>query len=179
MKVNNVILAAALVLTGSGMAYGDFSNPNIQGTDGNNHQLLQFKNDEGVTPGQSRLESLEARIESLEMQLEASFKGVANNGEASTLKVPPYDEETIQAMNQWSTESHLIKAQEKVVYSEELKTKIQELQDQFDRLSQRPYLDTKGFKRDGLKRLIGSLQKELQEETAKVVWHTTQAQKNS
>lgn len=179
MKFNTVILAAALVLTGSGMAYGDLSNPNIQGPAGNNHHLLDYQNDKGVTTGSNRFENLEARIESLETQMKGLFKGVANNREASPIKVPPYNEETIQAMNQWSSHNHLSKAQEMVANSEELKAKIQRLQDRFDRFSKKPYLDTKGFKRDGLKRHMGSLKKELRVETAKVAWHKTQAQKNS
>lgn len=176
MKFNNVILVAALVLTGGGMAYGDVSNPNIQGPGGNDHHLLQFQNEKGVPSEQGQIENLEARIESLEMQLKGLFYGVADNRETSPLKVPPYDEETIQAMNQWSSENHLSKAQEKVVYSAELKTRIQRLQDRLDRFSKRPYLDSKGFKRNSLKRLMGSLKQELREETAKLAWHKTQAE---
>ena len=179
MNFNTAILATALILTGSGVAYGDFSNSNIQGPVGNDHHLIEFQNDKAVTMGPSRIENLEARIQSLEMQMKGLFNGVANDQEVSPLKVPPYDEETIQAMNQWSSENHLSKAQEKVIYSEKLKAKIQRLQDRFDRFSKKPYLDTKGFKRDSLKRLMGSLKKELREETAKLAWHKTQAQKNS
>ena len=177
MKFNTVILSAALVLTGGGMAYGDVSDPNIQGPVVNDHQSLQFQNDKGATNEQSRIKNLEARIESLETQMRGLFYGVANNRDASPLEVTPYNEETIQAMNQWSHEDHLSKAQEKVVYSKDLKAKIQRLQDRFDRYSKKPYLDTKGFKRDSLERQMGSLKQELRQETAKLAWHKTQAQK--
>lgn len=176
MKLNKLVMTAVLVLAGSGMAYGDVSNPNLQGPIGHDQQILQVQNEKGVTNEQSRIKNLEARIESLETQIRGLFYGVTHNRDASPLAVQPYDEETIQAMNQWSSEDHLSKAQEKVVYSEELKAKIQGLQVRFDRFYKKPYLDTKGFKRNSLNRLMGSLKQELRQETAKLAWHKTQAQ---
>ena len=177
MKFNNVILAAVFVLTGGGIAHGDVSGSNIQGPAVNDHQSLQFQNEKGTTSEQIRIKNLEGRIASLERQIQGFFFGVAKNRRASPLQAPPYDEETIQAMNQWSSEDHLSVAQEKIAYSDELRAKIQRLQARFDRFSQKPYLDTKGLKRNSLKRMLGSLNEELGHETAKLAWHKTQAQK--
>lgn len=177
MKFTKLVLAAALVLTGGGMAHGDVSNPNIQWPIGNDHQSLHFQNEKEMTNENSRIKNLEARIESLETQMKKLFHGIVDNRDVSHLGGIHYDEETIQAMNEWSPEDHLSKVQEKVVYSEELKSKIQRLKDRIDLFTKKPYLDTKGFKRDRFNRLLGNLKQELQEETAKLVWHKTQARK--
>lgn len=177
MKLNHVILATIFVLGGGGMAQADVSSPNLEGPLGSNHHSMSVQNDTGVTEDHnSQIKNLEARIASLETQMNRLFQGLAEGRETSQVRSIPYDKETIQAMAGWSSEDHLNKAQEKVVYSGELKAKIQQLQERIDRFSQRPHLDTKGFKRAGLKRLLGNLQQELQEETAKLAWHKTQAQ---
>ncbi len=172
MKLNPLILTTVFILGGAGMAHADVSNPNPLGND---YQALPMQNDTGATDANSRIQSLEARIASLETQMNKLFHGMAVDRETSHSRAIPYDEKAIQAMNAWSSEDHLNKAQEKVVYSGELQAKIQRLQERIDRFSQKPYLDTKGFKRAGLKRLLGNFQQELQEETAKLAWHKIQA----
>ncbi len=169
MKLNHVILTTVFILGGAGMAHADVSNPNPQGTLGIANQSQAVQQETG------RVKNLEARIASLESQLNALLRGPAVSGKTPHAVPAPYDPEAIQAMNKWSSEDHLNTAQEKVVYSGELKAKIQQLQNRIDRFTQKPYLDTKGLKRAKLNRILGNLQKELQEETAKLAWHKSQA----
>ncbi len=178
MKFNTLLMTTALVLGGGGLVHADVTNPIVFDSPlGNDSQLLRVQNETGVT--NNRIGNLENRIELLESQIQTLLHGLADNRNTSIFGGTPYDEETIQRMNQWSPEDHLSKAQEKVVYSEELKSKIQQFQGRIDQLTKRPYLDTKGFKRAGLKRLMGNLQQELRMETAKLAWHKTQAERLS
>ena len=158
------------------MAHADVSSTNHQGPLGNDHHALPMQNDTVATGDKSKIKNLEARIASLETQINKLFQGKAIEQGTPKAVPTPYDKETIQAMDAWSSEDHLNKVQEKVVYSGELKAKIERLQERIDRFTKKPYLDTKGFKRARLNRILGNLQKELQEETAKLAWHKTQAQ---
>ncbi len=175
MKLNHWILTTMFMIGGGGLAQADVSNPNFQGALGPDYQSSTVQNETRVTDDKEKINNLEARIASLESQLNALFRGTAESGKTPHAVPAPYDREAIQAMNKWSSEDHLITAQEKVVYSGELKAKIQYLQDRIDRFTQKPYLDTKGLKRAKLNRILGNLQKELQEETAKLAWHKSQA----
>ena len=87
----------------------------------------------------------------------------------------PYGSQVVRTMKGWSSIDHLAEAKASQREADILKEKVQKLQSRIDRFSQKPYLDTKGFKRSGLKILKGNLTKELREATQKTAWHKSQA----
>ncbi|GJL57081.1 MAG: hypothetical protein NPIRA02_42130 [Nitrospirales bacterium] len=87
----------------------------------------------------------------------------------------PYHVEKHQAMDAWSAENHVEKARAAKEKVENLEAKIDELQSKIDKFSQKPYLDTKGFKRQGLRLWKGKLVNELRQIVDKIVWHEQQA----
>jgi len=94
---------------------------------------------------------------------------------ATSNNTAPYDVEKLQSMQTWTVENHVDKAKAAKEKFENLEAKIDELQTKIDKFSQKPYLDTKGFKRQGLRLWKGKLINELRQIADKVVWHETQA----
>ncbi|GJL64994.1 MAG: hypothetical protein NPIRA04_36480 [Nitrospirales bacterium] len=88
----------------------------------------------------------------------------------------PYNDEKLQSMQAWSVENHVEKAMAAKEKFENLEAQIDEVQTRIDKLTQKPYLDTKGFKRQGLRLWKGKLINELRDVADKVVWHENQAQ---
>ncbi|WP_447969279.1 hypothetical protein [Nitrospira sp. M1] len=87
----------------------------------------------------------------------------------------PFNIENHQTMKTWSAENHVEKARVAKEKVEGLEAKIDELQTKIDKFSQKPYLDTKGFKRQGLRLWKGKLVNELRQIVDKIVWHEQQA----
>ncbi len=83
--------------------------------------------------------------------------------------------ETRQALQTASVDEHLRLADSAKERFETLESKIEKLQARIDKLTRRPHLDTKGFKRQGLRLWKGKLVNELKETADKVVWHEMQA----
>ena len=79
------------------------------------------------------------------------------------------------SMQAWSADEHMALAKSSKEKFENLETEIQQLQAKIDRFTKKPYLDTKGFKRQGLKLWRGKLLNELNQIASKIVWHETQA----
>ncbi|WP_454060809.1 hypothetical protein [Candidatus Nitrospira salsa] len=87
----------------------------------------------------------------------------------------PYDADKLQTMQSWTAENHVEKVRAAKETFENLEAKIDEIQTKIDKFSQKPYLDTKGFKRQGLRLWKGNLINELRQTADKVVWHENQA----
>ena len=83
----------------------------------------------------------------------------------------PYDPETRQTMQTWSVDEHIASAKAAKEKFDVIEAKVEALQQRIDRFAQKPYLDTKGFKRQGLRLLKGKLMNELGQAADRVVWH--------
>ncbi|NKB81191.1 MAG: hypothetical protein GKS05_04740 [Nitrospirales bacterium] len=93
------------------------------------------------------------------------------------LEQVPYDSNRVQMMQGWTSEEHVREATAHHQKAEDLHMEIQRLQNRIDRFFQKPYLDTKGFKRSRLKHMKGHLIQAFRKATTKTVWHTRQAEK--
>ncbi|MCA9472653.1 MAG: hypothetical protein MRJ96_00605 [Nitrospirales bacterium] len=80
-----------------------------------------------------------------------------------------------QTLEALSVDEHRRLADSAKATFEDLESQIQKVQARIDKLSQKPHLDTKGFKRQGLRLWKGKLVNELREAANKMVWHKTQA----
>ncbi len=79
------------------------------------------------------------------------------------------------AANEWSAEEHQVAAD---MFEEEavrLETKVAHLEQRVERLNQKSYLDSKGFKRQGWRRLMGAHRVEIQELREQMAWHYGEA----
>ncbi len=56
-----------------------------------------------------------------------------------------------------------------------LEKKIQKLENRLEALKKKPYRDPKGFKRQGLKRLIGTWRGEMRDLRERIVWQKNQS----
>ena len=124
-----------------------------------------------------KLAGMQSKIQALEIKVNELLHRSSGQKQALNVVATPYQAKTVQAMLGWSSQEHLLESQANHQKAEVLEEKIQKLQDRIDRFSQKPYLDTKGFKRAGLKVLKGNLVQELQEATTKTAWHKEQAKK--
>ena len=80
-----------------------------------------------------------------------------------------------QSAHTWSVNEHVSLAKAAKNQFEGLEGQIEKLQARIDKLNKKPYLDGKGFKRQGLRLWKGKLVNELREAADKMVWHETQA----
>ena len=80
-----------------------------------------------------------------------------------------------QTLAPLSVNEHLQLADSAKSTFNDLENQIEKVQARIDKFNQKPYLDTKGFKRQGLRLWKGKLVNELKEAADKVVWHETQA----
>ena len=84
------------------------------------------------------------------------------------------DTETRQVLQTLSVDEHLrILASAKQQF-EDLENRIEKVEARIDNLTRKPYLDTKGFRRQGLRLRKGRLLSEQIEAANKIVWHETQ-----
>ncbi|GJL67359.1 MAG: hypothetical protein NPIRA05_23300 [Nitrospirales bacterium] len=93
------------------------------------------------------------------------------SGDHGTFSLP----ENSQAMGTWTAESHVVKAKAAKEKFEILEEEIDNLQTKINKFSQKPHLDTKGFKRQGLRLWKGKLVNELRQIADRIVWHEAQA----
>ena len=128
----------------------------------------------GVQTNQQKLERLEAKIKALESRIDNYLPKPTSESELGS---NPYAPDTVKKMVGWSSKDHLMEARAHHQTVETLEQKIQILNDRIDRFNKKPYLDTKGFKRAGLKRIKGNLVQDLREARVKTVWHKEQAEK--
>lgn len=160
VRLHTVIALAFLTCSGS-LAFANSSQ--MVGDVGKGSSVIQEK-----------LEKIESKIDSLESRINHYLPKPSAESEVGK---NPYGDSTTRTMAGWSSKDHLTKAH---VYEEQVGTlekKIHELDDRIDRFREKPYLDTKGFRRANLRLLRGHLIHDLREATQKVVWHEKQAKK--
>ncbi|GJL63678.1 MAG: hypothetical protein NPIRA04_23320 [Nitrospirales bacterium] len=87
----------------------------------------------------------------------------------------PLDPTPEQIENEWSAEEHLIAANLFEETAVRLEAKVGHLKQRIARFAKKPYLDPKGFKRQGWKLLMGSHRAELKELREQIAWHHEQA----
>ena len=172
-----ILLTTIFLVISSSLALADGSVTFTNGPFGQDALSTQSGKVEGSKTKGEKLEILESKLEELETRMNKLFSNSPLQAQGLNLEHNPYDSNTIQSMQRWSAEDHLLKAKTNHQKSEVLEGKIQNLQNQIDRLSKKPYLDTKGFKRDSLNRWKGNLVQELREATTKTAWHRVQAEK--
>ncbi|GJL55371.1 MAG: hypothetical protein NPIRA02_25030 [Nitrospirales bacterium] len=76
---------------------------------------------------------------------------------------------------EWSAEEHLIAANLFEETAARLEAKVGHLEQRIARFTKKPYLDPKGFKRQGWRLLMGSHRAELKELLEQIAWHYEQA----
>ncbi|HNP61774.1 MAG TPA: hypothetical protein PKM72_13095 [Nitrospirales bacterium] len=74
-----------------------------------------------------------------------------------------------------TAEFHLTQAQKLEQEATDLAAKVTELNQKIDKYEKKPYLDTKGFHRDGLKRIIGTTLQKVSALRGQVAWHRDEA----
>ncbi|GJL58540.1 MAG: hypothetical protein NPIRA03_13970 [Nitrospirales bacterium] len=74
-----------------------------------------------------------------------------------------------------SAEFHLTQAQKLEQEAADLAAKVRELTQKVARYEKKPYLDTKGFYRDGLKRIIGTTLQKASSLREQMAWHREEA----
>jgi len=155
MLKQKFLLTLAVLASGTTLAFAD-SAPNA------------------TQPTAEKLERLESKIEALESRIDQYLPKSGFEVEVGTV---PYQNETVKKMVSWSSKDHLKEANAHQQKAVTLEKKIQDLNDRINRLTEKPYLDTKGFKRASLKRIKGNLMQDFRDATTKTVWHKTQAAK--
>ena len=168
MLKSQFVLAAMFLVFGSSVVLAESANTNSQGSLG-----VEALNEQESNTRQDKLDILASKYEALEARMEKLFSG-SSQRQGSDL-VNPYGSQMVQTMQGWSSRDHLAEAKTNQQDADTLKKKVQNLQNRIDTYSQKPYLDTKGFKRSGLKILKGNLTKDLREATQKIAWHQSQA----
>ncbi|MDT7044056.1 hypothetical protein [Candidatus Nitronereus thalassa] len=161
MLFQRALLTMVFFMVGSTLALADSS------------QLMKDQAT-GVQSDQKKLERLESKIQALESRIN---QYLPKSSTEVDLGSNPYDSDVVKRMVGWSSQDHLTKAREHQEQIDSLDNKIQNLNDRIERFNKKPYLDTKGFKRDNLKRLKGNLVQDLREATVKTAWHQEQAEK--
>ncbi len=81
----------------------------------------------------------------------------------------------ISEWSQVTADDHLTTAQTLEQKVATLEAKIIKMAEKVIEYDRKPYLDTKGFRRDSLKRIIGSTLKEIKELQKRIAWHRTEA----
>ena len=77
--------------------------------------------------------------------------------------------------SQFTADDHLTVAQTLEQKVARLEAKILNMTEKITEYGRKPYLDTKGFRRDSLKRIIGSTLKEIKDLRERIAWHRTEA----
>ena len=175
MAMNKIALTTVILVCSSSLALAESGGfVHSEPWSGNDFLALTVKEDSSMTNG-GKLEILESKVKELETRIDKFLPKTSRDRQS--MGENPYNYETVRTMQGWSSQDHLLKAKTYHQKSEALDGKIQKLQDRIDRFSQKPYLDTKGFKRASLKVFKDTLVQELHEATTKTAWHKAQAQK--
>ncbi len=168
------VLAAMFVVLGNSGVWAESTNPNHkESLRMVTFQDLSVTERDGVTH-QEKLDLLQSKLQELEAQMKQLLPEASLQGQAS--KNIPYDSHTVKVMQGWSSTDHLREANVSEQNMVSVEEKLQKIQSRLDRLAAKPYLDTKGFKRSGLKTLKGRLTQKLHEARQKIAWHRSQAQ---
>jgi len=172
MLKSQIVLAATFLAFSSSMVLAESSNTGPTG-----HLVEESPvSAQELKTKQEKLDVLASKFEELEAKMERLFpESFLHPQGLSDLKTNPYDSQVVRTMQSWSSMDHLAEAKATQQEAEALEKKIQSLQNQIDRYSKKPHLDTKGFRRSGLEILKGNLTKELREATQKTAWHKSQA----
>lgn len=78
---------------------------------------------------------------------------------------------------EWSVEDHREEASLYELEAQRLEAKVAHLKKRVETYKKKPYRDSKGFKRDSLKRLMGVNQKSLKLFRQHVAWHHAEAER--
>ncbi len=159
MLIKQTVLTMTFFVFGSALALADTSH------------LMNGGQEKGSPVNQQKLEILEAKIKALESHI-----GKYLPTPEVKLDSNPYAPQMAKEMMGWTTKDHLREANVHQQTVQTLEPKIQQLTDRIDRYNRKPYLDTKGFRRDNMKRTRGNLVRDLKEATLKTTWHQKQAQ---
>lgn len=77
--------------------------------------------------------------------------------------------------NETNAEDHLKAAENFEEKLTTLEDEVRRMAEKFGEYNRKPYLDTKGLRRDSLKRIIGSTMKEIEDLRERITWHRTKA----
>jgi len=175
MRKSQFVLAATFLVFGSSVVLaGDFTTSPAGHLKVAESPVLSVNGQELKTK-QEKLEILAKKFKELEAEMERLLPESSLHRQGSEPKKNPYGSQVVRTMQNWSSMDHLAEAKAAQQEAETLENKIQNLQNQIDTYSKKPHLDTKGFKRSGLRILKGNLTKELREVTQKIAWHKSQA----
>ena len=94
---------------------------------------------------------------------------------AASSGIDPNELKVSQSAYTLSVNDHVSKAKAAKNHFEGLEGEIEKLQARIDKFNKKPYLDTKGFKRQGLRLWKDKLVNELKATADEIVWHETQA----
>ena len=173
MLKSQFVLAAGLLVLGSSVVLAESSHTSPVGPLSVKASPVLSANEQELKTKQEKLEILESKFEELEARMEKLFP---ESSQGPDLPKNPYGSQVVRTMQGWSSMDHLAEAKANQQEADTLEMKIQNLQSRIDKYSQKPYLDTKGFKRSGLEILKGNLTQELREATQKTAWHKSQAE---
>ncbi len=82
-----------------------------------------------------------------------------------------------QTADEWSAEEHRVAAD---LFEEEaarLETKMAYLDQRVERFTKKPYLEPKGFRRQGWKRLMGTYRGKIADLREQIAWHQQEAER--
>jgi hypothetical protein len=175
MLKSQFVLAATFLVFGSSVVLAESSNTSPVGSLSVKEYSVLSANEQESKTKQEKLDILESKVEELEARMENLFPLSFIQQQGFEPDNNPYGPQMVRTMQGWSSKDHLVEAKASQQEADILKKKIQKLQSRIDRFSQKPYLDTKGFKRSGLEILKGNLTQELRETTKKTAWHQSQA----
>ncbi|MEX2493532.1 MAG: hypothetical protein WD425_17410 [Nitrospirales bacterium] len=175
MLISQFVLAATFLVLGSSVVLAeDSSTRPVEKVNVEESPVLSAEAQRSKTM-QEKWDFLASKYEELEAKMARLSPEESSQQEESALNKNPYDPQVDRTMQGWSSMDHLAEAKVSQQEAAILERRVQKLQNRIDEFSQKPYLDTKGFKRSGLKILKGNLTQELRETTQKTAWHTLQA----
>ncbi|MDX1411171.1 MAG: hypothetical protein R3351_03360 [Nitrospirales bacterium] len=114
-------------------------------------------------------------MKQLTMLIVAIFLLVSPISVASGDTTSPNTQLGISEWSQTTADDHLTTAQTLEQKVSILEAKIIKMAERVTEFERKPYLDTKGFRRDSLKRIIGSTLKEIKDLQNRIAWHRTEA----
>lgn len=176
MLKSQFVLAATFLVFGSSVVLAESSNSSPVGPLSVEESPVLLANTQESKTKQEKLDILVSKFEELEARMEKLFPKSSPQRQGEALENDPYGPQVVRTMQGWSSMDHLAEAKASQQEADALEKKVQKLQSRIDRFSQKPYLDTKGFKRSGLEILKGNLTQDLREATQKTAWHKSQAE---
>ena len=163
MLISPLVLAAAFLVFGSSGVLAEISPTSQNGS----LRAVTFPDSSAKKLDgkiqQETIEILQSKLQELEAQMKQLLPNSSLEGQGVGSENIPYDSSVVEAMQDWSSTDHLREAHTSQQEATTLEKSLQKLQSRIDRFAQKPYLDTKGFKRSGFKILKGNLTQELRE----------------